>query len=99
MLDAKGFIIGSSTHDNDMLPTISGFLHFIKGLKPKNRIAAVFGSYGWGGGAIRAIEKVLKESDVEIVLEPLSFKLVPDEKELEKGYLFGKEFARVLKEK
>ncbi|MBC7189205.1 flavodoxin domain-containing protein [Candidatus Aerophobetes bacterium] len=99
MLDAKGFIVGSSTHDNDMLPTISGFLQFIKGLKPKDRIAAVFGSYGWGGGAVRAIEKVLKESGVEIVLEPLSFKFVPDERELEKCYLFGKEFARALKEK
>ncbi|MCM8771040.1 MAG: flavodoxin domain-containing protein, partial [Candidatus Omnitrophica bacterium] len=40
MLNAKGFIFGSSTHDNDMLPTIAGFLEFLKGLKPKNRIAA-----------------------------------------------------------
>ena len=31
MLDAKGFLIGSSTHDNDMLPAMAGFLEFLKG--------------------------------------------------------------------
>lgn len=51
MLDAQGYIIGSATHDNDMLPTIVGFLAFLKGLKPKNRIACVFGFYGWAGGS------------------------------------------------
>ncbi|MCM8757937.1 MAG: flavodoxin domain-containing protein, partial [Candidatus Omnitrophica bacterium] len=56
MLDAKGFVFGSSTHDNDMLPTIAGFLEFLKGLKPKNRVACIFGSYGWAGGAIKNIE-------------------------------------------
>ena len=44
MFDAKGFIIGSSTHDNDMLPNLAGFLEFLKGLKPKNRLGGAFGS-------------------------------------------------------
>ena len=55
MLDAKGFIVGSSTHDNNMLPNIAGFLEFFKGLRPKNRVAAAFGSYGWAGGAVKEI--------------------------------------------
>jgi len=93
MLDSKGYLIGSSTHDNGMLPTIAGFLEFFKGLKPKNRIAAVFGSYGWGGGAVGGIEKILKEAGVEVSQDSLSAQYVPDTGEINKCYEWGKEFA------
>jgi flavorubredoxin len=96
MLDAKGFVIGSSTHDNDMLPTIAGFLEFLKGLKPKNRIAAAFGSYGWSGGAVASIEKELKEAGAALNAGSVSFKFVPDEEEMKRCYEFGVEFAKVL---
>ena len=97
MLDAKGYIIGSSTHDNDMLPNIGGFLTFFKGLKPKNRIGAAFGSYGWAGGAVKNIEEAIKESGVDLVQPSISVKYVPDENELTQCYDFGKEFARKIK--
>ena len=97
MLDSKGYIIGSSTHNNDMLTTIAGFLHFLKGLKPKNRVAAVFGSYGWAGGAVKSIEDVLKEIGIEIIQPPLSIKYVPEEGEIERCYEFGKNFAKGIK--
>jgi len=97
MLDAKGFIFGSSTHDNDMLPHIAGFLEFLKGLKPKNRVAAVFGSYGWAGGAAKEIEGVLKETGIELAQPSLSVKYVPDESEIRRCYEFGRDFAQKLK--
>ena len=56
MLDARGFIFGSSAHDNGMLTNIAAFLEFVKGLKPKDRLTATFGSFGWAGGAIGEIE-------------------------------------------
>ena len=96
MLDAKGYIIGSSTHDNDMLPNIAGFLGFLKGLKPKNRVAGVFGSYGWGGGAVKSIENILKETGIEVIEPALSIKHVPDDNEIKQCYEFGKDFAKIL---
>jgi len=96
ILDARGFIIGSSTHDNDMLPSMTAFMGFLKGLKPKKRIAAAFGSYGWGGGAVRSIEKELKEAGIEVVQESVSVKYVPDDSESRKCREFGAEFARKL---
>lgn len=96
MLDAKGFIIGSSTHNNDMLTTIAGFLEFLKGLTPKNKVAAVFGSYGWAGGAVKNIESILKETGIELITPSLSVKYVPDENEIKRCYEFGKEFAGKL---
>ncbi|MBI4651918.1 flavodoxin domain-containing protein [Candidatus Desantisbacteria bacterium] len=93
MLDSKGFIIGSSTHNNDMLVTIAGFLEFLKGLKPKNRIGCAFGSYGWSGGAVKSIENILKETGIEIVQPGIQFKYVPDENESKQCYEYGKNFA------
>ncbi len=96
MLDAKGFIIGSSTHNNDMLPVIAGFLEFLKGLRPKNRVAASFGSYGWAGGAVNSIENVLKGTGFEIAQPPISVKYMPDENELKRCYGFGGDFAKKI---
>lgn len=94
MLDAKAFMIGSSTHDNDMLPTIAGFLEFLKGLKPKNRITCAFGSYGWAGGAVASIEKKLRESGLEIAQPSISCRFYPDEGEVKHFYEYGLEFAK-----
>ena len=97
MLDAKGYLIGSSTHNNGMLTSIAGFLEFLKGLKPKNRMASVFGSYGWAGGAIKNIENMLKETGIEITQAGLGIQYLPNESELTHCYDFGREFARQLK--
>ncbi|MFA6350213.1 MAG: flavodoxin domain-containing protein [Candidatus Omnitrophota bacterium] len=97
MLQSKGFIFGSSTHDNDMLPGMAGFLEFIKGLKPKNRIAAVFGSYGWAGGAAKEMEGILKETGIEIAQESLGLIYAPDPDDLNRCFEFGKAFALKIK--
>ncbi|MBU1998780.1 MAG: flavodoxin domain-containing protein [Candidatus Omnitrophica bacterium] len=95
MLNAKGFIIGSSTHDNDMLPNIASFMELLKGLKPKNRVVAVFGSYGWAGGAVKELEEVLKETGIQEIKPSISFQYLPDEEGMKKCYDFGVEFARL----
>ena len=97
MLTAKALILGSSTYDNDMLSGIGGFLIFLKGLKPKNRIGAAFGSYGWGGGAVKSIEGVLKDTGIEIAVPGLGVKYTPDEAELARCREYGKKIADKIK--
>jgi len=46
LLTAKYICVGSPTLNNNILPTISGFLTYLKGLSPKNRIGLAFGSFG-----------------------------------------------------
>ena len=93
MLEARGFIFGSSTHDNSMLPAMAGFLEFVRGLMPKNRIAAAFGSFGWAGGAVKEMEKVIAGSGMDLAFPGLGVKYVPDEAESRRCWEFGKEFA------
>jgi flavorubredoxin len=98
MLSSKGFIFGSSTHDNDMLTNIAGFLEFVKGLKPKNRTAACFGSYGWAGGAVKKMEELFLNAGIKIAQEALAVRFVPDLDELKDCYEFGQNFAEKIKQ-
>lgn len=95
--EARGYIIGSSTHDNDMLPNIAGFLEFVKGLSPRNRVAAVFGSYGWAGGAIKSIEGMLGQAGIKVIQPALGIQYMPSETELSKCFNFGRDFANNIK--
>lgn len=97
MLEARGFVFGSSTHDNGMLTTLAGFLDFIRGLKPKNRIAASFGSFGWAGGATKQVEDMLKETGLELAQGSLQVKYMPDNNELAGCVEFGRNFAAAVK--
>ncbi len=97
MLDARGVMFGSSTHDNDMLPNIAGFLELVKGFAPKNRVGCAFGSYGWAGGAVKEIEGVLEETGIELIQPGLSIKYVPDQEDIKRCYEFGRDFASRIK--
>jgi len=97
VLDAKALILGSPTLNNGMFPSVAEFLCYLKGLKPKNKIGAVFGSHGWGGGGVKAIQQELEETGMELIDSKLAFKFVPDEGEVRKCVDFGREIADRIK--
>ncbi|MFQ6003487.1 MAG: FprA family A-type flavoprotein [Candidatus Zixiibacteriota bacterium] len=96
-LTAKALLIGSPTLNNGMLPTVAGFLEYMRGLRPKGKIGAAFGSYGWGKGAVRGIEQMLQKTKIEVLDANLEFQFVPDEEELQKCVEFGSSVARQVK--
>ena len=96
ILSTKLVLIGSPTLNNTMLPTMGSFLTYLKGLRPKNRIGFVFGSYGWGGQAVGEMEKYLRDLQWELPLESINLNYVPDEKELSQVVDIGIELARYL---
>ncbi|MFA5364097.1 MAG: flavodoxin domain-containing protein [Candidatus Bathyarchaeia archaeon] len=98
LLETKGLLVGSATINNGVLPTVSPFLREMEGLRPKNKVAAAFGSFGWGGGATDTIEKSLKTAGMNLVLPALTFQWVPNKEELQKCYAFGQEFAKKVQE-
>jgi flavorubredoxin len=66
VLDAKYIFVGSSTLNNNMLPTVIAFLTYMKGLKPKGRIGKAFGSYGWSGESVAQINDFLLSCGFEV---------------------------------
>jgi len=97
LLETKGILVGSATINNGILPTVAPFLREMEGLRPRNKLAAAFGSYGWGGGATATIEKSLKSAGMELIAPAMTAKWVPDNEELKKCYEYGQEFAKKVK--
>jgi len=97
ILDAKAVLVGSPTLNNQMFPTLSSFLTYATGLKPKGKLWGFFGSYGWGGGAVKSMVKVAKEAGFDVVEQGLEIKFVPDEEDLKKCFEFGQQIAQKIK--
>jgi flavorubredoxin len=81
ILTAKYICVGSSTLNNNMLPTVASFLTYMKGLSPKNRIGLAFGSYGWGGQSIGQINEILEGMGFK-TLEQIKLNYIPAAAEL-----------------
>ncbi|MDD3246166.1 MAG: FprA family A-type flavoprotein [Methanosarcina sp.] len=97
MLDAAAFAVGSPTLNNGLFPTVGDFLVYLKGLRPQKKKAMAFGSYGWGGGAVKTIEQELKNAGIEVLEPGLQVRYRPYEKELEKCRKLGEQLAALAK--
>jgi flavorubredoxin len=80
---SKVVCVGSPILNNKIFPSISGFLTYLKGLKPKNRYGFTFGSYGWAKAGFKELEDSLKEAGIELFTEGRYLNYVPEDTELE----------------
>lgn len=96
VLSAKVLVVGSPTINEGIFPTVGELLIYLKGLHPLKKKGVAFGSYGWGGEAIPAINDALKAMGVELIDPGLSVMYVPGEEDLEKCIQLGKKIAASL---
>ena len=75
-LDARYVCIGTPTLNNEMFPRVAAFVTYMKGLKPKNKKAFAFGSYGWKPGVVNQIQKVYEDLGWETI-PPFEEKYTP----------------------
>ncbi|GAB6098556.1 FprA family A-type flavoprotein [Halanaerocella petrolearia] len=80
---AKYICVGSPTLNNNLLPDVSAFLTYMKGLAPKNRLGLAFGSYGWGGQSVGQVAEVLQDDCNFELLDQLKVQYVPGEDKLD----------------
>ncbi len=97
VLDAKALLIGSPTLNNGMFPTVADFLCYLKGLRPQKKIGVAFGSYGWAGGATKAIIEELKATGIEVVEPEIKYQYLPSPDELNHCKNVGKNIASQIK--
>jgi flavorubredoxin len=97
LLAARGLLVGSATHNGDMLLNIAAFMEDLKGLKPVGKVGAAFGSHGWAGRAVDRLRQALEDAGVEVFDEGFSFQFEPDQDELEQARQFGHAFAEKLR--
>jgi len=97
VLDARAIAVGSPTLNNGLFPTLGDFLTYLKGLKPRNKLGAAFGSYGWSGESVKLIREELEAMKFEMVDPGLAIQYVPDAEGLDRCLALGKKIALAVK--
>jgi len=96
LFDARAVAVGSPTLNNGLFPTVADFLCYMRGLKPRNKIGAAFGSYGWSGEAVKLIEDELKEMKIDLIQPGLKVQFVPEKSVLTVCNEFGRNIGRAV---
>lgn len=99
ILECGGLAVGTPTLNNMMYPTIADTLCYLRGLKPKNLLAAAFGSYGWSGEGDKQVRAELETMKLELVDDNVRVKYVPTPDNQLEAMRLGKKMAIMLKEK
>ena len=97
ILDAKAVVVGSPTLNNQMFPTLGSFLTYMTGLKPKEKLWGFFGSYGWGGGAVKGMMETIRKAGFTIHEPGLEIKYIPESADLKNCFEFGQQIAAKIK--
>ncbi|MBO4649191.1 MAG: FprA family A-type flavoprotein [Lentisphaeria bacterium] len=86
---AGALVVGSPTLNNQMYPAVADVLCYLKGLRPKNVLAAGFGSFGWSGEAVAQIYELFAAMKLESAAEGLKIKYVPTDADLKNCFDYG----------
>lgn len=97
ILDAKAIILGSPTLNNGILPKMGDIITYMKGLKPKGKIGAAFGSYGWSGEAVKILTTALEEMNIEVITPGVKIKNVPNHDTLKDCVELGRTIGQAIK--
>jgi flavorubredoxin len=92
----RGVMIGAPTYEGALFPPVLDVLNHAALKRVANKKAAMFGSYGWSGGAVRNARQVVEPLKWELG-ETLEFIGYPTHADLARGREFGRKFADSIK--
>jgi len=96
VLEASAIILGCPTLNNGLLPRMAGFLMYMRGLRPTNKIGAAFGSYGWSGESVKLMNKAMEEMKFTMAHEGLKVQYVPEHTHLKECVELGQTVGQAL---
>ncbi len=86
-------LIGTPTIQRDAPPHVWHALSLISSVTPKARVAAVFGSFGWSGEAVKMVESRLAGLKYKLAADSLSFRFTPTEENMDACRKFAEQVA------
>jgi flavorubredoxin len=93
---SRAVLVGSPTVNRGILSSIAGIMEEIRGLAFTGKKAAAFGSFGWSGESVKAINGLLAGAGFELVNDGLRLHWTPDDAGLAECLEFGGAFIRSL---
>jgi anaerobic nitric oxide reductase flavorubredoxin len=92
----SGVLIGAPTYEGALFPPMVDVLNMAGLKRVMGKRAAMFGSYGWSGGALKNLQRIIEPLKWELS-DSLEFVGCPGKVDLERGEELGKRFAAELK--
>jgi anaerobic nitric oxide reductase flavorubredoxin len=89
-------IVGAPTYEVKLFPPVAEALTTAVNKRIAGRPAAYFGSYGWSGGALKDLKRIVEPARWDIQ-ETLEFVGSPTGDDLKRGEELGRRFAEKLK--
>ncbi len=93
---ADVLVIGTPTIQRDAPPHVWHALAMISSVTPKTKVAAVFGSFGWSGEAVKMVEQRLIGLRFKLAAEGISFRFTPTAENLESCRKFAEQIASTV---
>ncbi|WP_427162787.1 diflavin flavoprotein [Aliinostoc sp. HNIBRCY26] len=94
---SAGFVIGSPTLGGHAPTPVQTALGIVLSTATNNKLAGVFGSFGWSGEAVDLIESRLKDAGYRFGFDTIRVKFKPNEATLQLCEEAGTDFAQALK--
>jgi flavorubredoxin/flavin reductase (DIM6/NTAB) family NADH-FMN oxidoreductase RutF len=94
---SAGFIIGSPTLGGHAPTPVQTALGIVLSTATNNKLAGVFGSFGWSGEAVDLIEGKLKDAGYRFGFDSIRVKFKPNDVTLQLCEEAGTDFAQALK--
>ncbi|MEA5582505.1 diflavin flavoprotein [Nodularia harveyana UHCC-0300] len=94
---SAGFIIGSPTLGGHAPTPVQTALGIVLSTATNNKLAGVFGSFGWSGEAVDLIENKLKDAGYRFGFDAIRVKFKPNDVTLQLCEEAGTDFAQALK--
>ncbi len=94
--EADVLVIGTPTIQRDAPPQVWHALALISSVTPKNKLAAVFGSFGWSGEAVKMVEQRLTGLRYKLATESVTFRFTPTAENLETCRQFAEQIASTV---
>jgi flavorubredoxin len=90
-------IVGAPTYDAHPFPKIWAFVTEVQGKRIPTNTVALFGTYGWGGGGVKKLQKMFEEMKFEILEPVIRVKARPSEEEEQQIITLAKNIAEHVK--
>ncbi|MEM1537021.1 MAG: FprA family A-type flavoprotein [Candidatus Bathyarchaeia archaeon] len=97
LVDSRAIVLGAPTVLGGAHPLAVYATYLFRALRPPTKFAVILSSYGWGGGAIKQIQELLKDFNIEIV-GALEVNGPPTEENLRQIVELGRFLAKKVKE-
>lgn len=91
-----GVMIGAPTYEVSLFPPMADVLNMAVRKRIRNKKSAYFGSYGWSGGALKEMRKIVEPLKWDLV-DTFEFLGAPTDDDIKKAEEFGARFAELVK--